>query len=67
MLSYCQHTATRCANSLWQRHSYNAVDMVERQIDWSRERNAQVEVEFWTAVMERLVAAHAPEPRVLMH
>lgn len=67
MLSYCEHSVTRCANSLRQRHADKAAGMVERQIGWSREREAQAEVEFWTAVWERLVEASPPTPRILVH
>ncbi|MBE1529507.1 hypothetical protein GGC65_003963 [Sphingopyxis sp. OAS728] len=44
----------RCASSLRQRYADAAATVVERQIGWSSERGADHEVDFWSAVMERL-------------
>lgn len=44
----------RCASSLRQRYADSAISVVERQIDWSSQRGAHEEVDFWSAVEARL-------------
>lgn len=67
MLSYSGHKVTSCASEIRQRYGESASGVVEKQIGWSRERNAHDEVLFWTAVLDCLNEASMPLSRPMVH
>jgi hypothetical protein len=66
MSSCSEHMIWAAATEVRQRYAGRAERVVEQQISWSRERSAQGEIDYWSAVLARLVQMRAPrssEPR----
>ncbi|XVJ61938.1 MAG: hypothetical protein HEQ22_04340 [Sphingopyxis sp.] len=62
MSSCSAHRIWAAANDVRQRYGDRAESLVERQIGWSRARAAQAEIDYWSAVNERLAQMRAPGP-----
>jgi len=48
------------ATDVRQRYGDRAESVVEQQISWSRERSAQGEIDYWSAVLDRLAQMRIP-------
>lgn len=63
MSSYSAHMIWAAANEVRQRYADRAESAVEQQMCWSRARAAQAEIDYWGAVLERLVQMRAPRSK----
>lgn len=60
MSSCSEHMIWAAATDVRQRYADRAESVVEQQISWSRARSAQGEIDYWSAVLKRLVQMRAP-------
>lgn len=59
-----ENSVITCAHALLEQYGERAEQKARRQISWSRAREAEREVAFWTAVLERPVEWPLPVSRI---
>ena len=60
MSSCSEHMIWAAATDVRQRYADRAESVVEQQISWSRERSARGEIDYWSAVLDRLAQMRVP-------